>query len=165
MKKIYLAGGCFWGVEEYFSNIKGVISTRVGFANGFKPNPTYKEICETETGYVEACELLYDSETTSLENILAYMFKIIDPTSINKQGNDVGTQYRTGIYYKTDDIESHDMAIKFIQNQQKNYTDKIVVEVEQLTTFFLAKEEHQKYLKKNPNGYCHIPQKLIDELK
>lgn len=165
MKKIYLAGGCFWGVEEYFSHINGVISTRVGFANGFKPNPTYKEICETETGYSEACEIVYDNSIVSLETILNYMFKVIDPTSINKQGNDIGSQYRTGIYYQENDIESKEIALKFIENQQKNYNKPIVVEVEPLTTFFLAEEKHQQYLKKNPNGYCHIPQKLIDEVK
>lgn len=162
MKKIYIAGGCFWGVEEYFSYVKGVVSTKVGFANGFKPNPDFRNLCENEKGYAEACEIIYDESIISLENILHYMFKAIDPTSINKQGRNEGSKYRTGIYYV--DAKDKEISIEFIKNQQKNYKKKIVVEVEPLTTFFLAKDEQQQYLKKN-GGYCHIPQILIDELK
>lgn len=157
MKKIYIGAGCFWGVEEYFSYITGVISTKVGFANGFLPNPDYKSMVENPKGYAECCEITYDESIVSLKKLLEHLFKIINPTFIEN------FKYRSGIYWV--DINDKDIALNFIQNQQKNYKDKIIVEVGLLTTFFLAKKEHQQYLKKNPNGYCHVPQKLIDETK
>ncbi|MGG7177148.1 peptide-methionine (S)-S-oxide reductase MsrA [Clostridium paraputrificum] len=154
MKRIILAGGCFWGVEEYFSRIDGVTKTEVGYANGNIENPTYELVCRTNTGFAEAVYVEYDENEVSLKFILDKYFAIIDPTSLNKQGNDRGTQYRTGIYYY--DLNDINVIHKAIEEEQKKYDSKIVVEVEPLKNYYPAEEYHQSYLKKNPNGYCHI---------
>ena len=154
MKQIVLAGGCFWGVEAYFKRIKGIIQTKVGYTDGTTINPSYQEVCTGRTYHVEACELIYDEQVISLEKILKHLFSIIDPTVLNRQGNDVGTQYRTGIYYED---ESDAQVIRdFIQKEQANYEQMIVVEVKKQTTFYDAEEFHQDYLTKNPMGYCHV---------
>ena len=154
MKQIVLAGGCFWGVEAYFKRIKGIIQTKVGYTDGTTINPSYQEVCTGRTYHVEACELIYDEQVISLEKILKHLFSIIDPTILNRQGNDVGTQYRTGIYYEA---ESDAQVIRdFIQKEQANYEQMIVVEVKKQTTFYDAEEFHQDYLTKNPMGYCHV---------
>ena len=154
MKQIGLAGGCFWGVEAYFKRIKGIIQTKVGYTDGTTINPSYQEVCTGRTYHVEACELIYDEQVISLEKILKHLFSIIDPTVLNRQGNDVGTQYRTGIYYED---ESDAQVIRdFIQKEQANYEQMIVVEVKKQTTFYDAEEFHQDYLTKNPMGYCHV---------
>lgn len=162
MKKIYLGAGCFWGVEYYFKHIKGILNTKVGYANGLenKQNPTYKEVCSSDYNFVEVCYLEYDENIISLKEILAHFFRLIDPFSINKQGNDVGSQYRTGLYY----IESNDVKLikEFINFKQSKFDKKIVVEVLPLNNFYLAEDYHQKYLEKNPNGYCHIEIGLSD---
>lgn len=159
MKEIVFAGGCFWGVQAYFDTIDGVISTKVGYANGNKENPTYKEVCTNTTGFAEACYIKYDENMISLEELLKAYWRIINPTSINKQGNDIGTQYRTGIYYiDNDDLN---IIIKSRDNEQKKYEKPIVTEIEPLKNFYDAEEYHQKYLKKNPGGYCHIPRELL----
>ncbi len=151
MKEIALAGGCFWGVDEFFSRKEGVLSTKSGYSNGQVENPTYEEVC---TGHAETVYVQYDESRISLETILEKFFKVIDPTSLNKQGNDIGTQYRTGIYYIDEaDKEAID---QFIESRKSKYTRPIVVEVEPLRNFFDAEEYHQDYLKKNPRGYCHI---------
>ena len=154
MKKLVLAGGCFWGVEEYLSRIDGVVETKVGYANGITENPTYEEVCSGKTGHAEACYITYDENKISLTKLLDKYFEIIEPTSLNKQGNDIGSQYRTGIYY----IDENDKTIidKSKDNLQKLYTENIVTEVLPLKCFYDAEAYHQKYLKKNPNGYCHI---------
>lgn len=156
MKKIYLGAGCFWGVEYYFKHINGILKTNVGYANGNvdKINPTYKEVCSSEYNFVEVCYLEYDEEIISLKEILAHFFRLIDPFSINKQGGDIGIQYRTGLYF----VEDNDLEIinKFIEFKQSKFDRKIMVEVKKLNNFYLAEEYHQKYLEKNPNGYCHI---------
>lgn len=154
MREIALAGGCFWGVDEFFSRKEGVISTKSGYSNGHKANPTYEEVCTGTTGHAETVLITYDEEKISLETILLKFFKVIDPTSLNKQGNDIGTQYRTGIYF----IHSEDeiIARNFISKMQEKYLKPIVVEVEALRNFYDAEEYHQDYLKKNPRGYCHI---------
>lgn len=154
MREIALAGGCFWGVDEFFSRKEGVISTKSGYSNGHKANPTYEEVCTGTTGHAETVLITYDEEKISLETILLKFFKVIDPTSLNKQGNDIGTQYRTGIYF----IHSEDeiIARNFISKMQEKYSNPIVVEVEALRNFYDAEEYHQDYLKKNPRGYCHI---------
>ncbi len=154
MKKIYLAGGCFWGVEEYFSRINGVTDTTVGYANSDTLNPTYKQICEKEVKAIETVLLYFDENTVSLDLILDKFFAIIDPTSKDKQGEDIGYQYRTGIYY--DDIEFVPVINAKIEEIQKSYSSPIVTEVKLLENFFDAEEYHQDYLKKNPAGYCHI---------
>ncbi|KEI99757.1 methionine sulfoxide reductase A [Clostridium botulinum A2B3 87] len=154
MKEIVLAGGCFWGVEEYMSRIKGIVETKVGYANGIKENPNYEEVCSGTTGHAEACYIKYDESIISLEELLNKFWSIIDPTVLNKQGNDRGTQYRTGIFYL--DEKDLNVIIKSKSQEQKNYRKPIVTEVELLKCFYEAEEYHQKYLKKNPEGYCHI---------
>ena len=167
IKEIYLAGGCFWGVEEYFARIDGVIDSVSGYANGSFDNPTYENVCNN-SGHAETVHITYDSSKVSLDTLLKYYFRIIDPTSVNKQGNDRGIQYRTGIYYQND--EDKQIAINAIKEEQKKYSKPIVIEVEKLKRFDKAEEEHQDYLKKNPNGYCHINlnkanEAIIDEKK
>lgn len=154
IKSIYFAGGCFWGVEAYMEKIYGVIDSSSGYANGKTENPTYEDVVYRNTGHAETVHVKYDANKVSLETLIKYYFRIIDPTSINKQGNDIGTQYRTGIYY----TDSNDLPIieKEINEEQKKYNKKIVVEVSPLKRFDLAEEYHQDYLKKNPHGYCHI---------
>lgn len=159
MKSIVLAGGCFWGVEAYFKRVKGVLATRVGYAQGTKDNPSYKEVCEGDTGHAEVCDVIFDEEIISLEKILEHFFRIIEPTSLNKQGGDTGTQYRTGIYYNLND--DLDIIERVIGEEQKKYKEKIVTEVAPLDFFYDAEEYHQEYLVKNPSGYCHIDFSLI----
>ncbi len=154
MKKIVLAGGCFWGVEEFLSRLNGIIETEVGYANGRTENPTYEDVCHKNTYFAEVCLVKYNENETSLENILDEYWSIIDPTVLNRQGPDVGSQYRTGIYY-FDEIDLP-IILKSRDDQQKKYDKKIVTQVEPLINYYMAEEYHQKYLKKNPNGYCHI---------
>lgn len=154
MKKIVLAGGCFWGVEEFISRINGIISTEVGYANGRTENPTYEEVCTKNTFFAEVCFVEYDEKILSLDELLKEYWQIIDPTTLNRQGPDLGSQYRTGIYYI--DESDLDIILKSKENNQKNYEKKIVTEVLPLINYYRAEEYHQKYLKKNPNGYCHI---------
>jgi peptide-methionine (S)-S-oxide reductase len=152
MNKLVLAGGCFWGVEAYFAQLKGVVKTRVGYIDGNKTNPTYEEVCNGRATHAEAVELFYDD--LSLETILDHYFRIIDPTSLNKQGNDRGVQYRTGIY--TSSVSELERIAKWITNKQKEYNKPIVVQLKPESPFYEAETYHQEYLKKNPNGYCHI---------
>lgn len=154
MKEIVLAGGCFWGVEEYFSRVDGILKTEVGYANGDTENPDYEQVCRGITGYAEAVRLEFDEKLISLSQVLGKFFKIIDPTLLNRQGPDIGHQYRTGIYYIDEDDRG---LIDFDINElQKHYERPIVTEVEPLKNFYRAEEYHQDYLKKNPGGYCHI---------
>ncbi|MCM0647629.1 peptide-methionine (S)-S-oxide reductase MsrA [Clostridium swellfunianum] len=154
MKEVVLAGGCFWGVEEFFSRIKGVVETEVGYANGRTPNPTYEEVCYKNTYYAEVCRIKYDETKLSLQKLLERFWTIIDPTALNRQGNDIGSQYRTGIYYiDQDDLQA---IIQSKENEQKKYEKKIVTEIKSLENYYKAEEYHQRYLKKNPGGYCHI---------
>lgn len=154
MKNIVFAGGCFWGVEEFFSRINGVIKTEVGYANGRTENPTYEEVCHKNTYFAEACYVTYDESIISLDKLLNEFWSIIDPTTLNRQGNDIGSQYRTGIYYiDEDDLDIIDPSKKKIQNQ---YEKTVVTEIKPLENYYKAEEYHQKYLKKNPGGYCHI---------
>ena len=158
MKEIYLAGGCFWGVEEYFSRIEGVLDTDVGYANGKTENPTYKQVCTGITGHAETTHIKYDESKVSLKELLDRFFRIIDPTLLNRQGGDIGNQYRTGIYYV--DPEDFDIIQKVVDETQKKYTKKIVTEVMSIDKYFSAEDYHQDYLKKNPGGYCHIDMSL-----
>ncbi|SHI25126.1 peptide-methionine (S)-S-oxide reductase MsrA [Clostridium intestinale] len=154
MKKIVLAGGCFWGVEEYFSRINGVKETKVGYANGHKENPTYEEVCTGLTGHAEVIYIEYAKEEVTLDKILEKYFGIIDPTVLNRQGPDIGHQYRTGIYY----IDEEDLEVinEYKEKEQLKYDKPIVTEIEPLKCFYDGEEYHQSYLKKNPGGYCHI---------
>ncbi len=154
MSEIYLAGGCFWGTEKYFSAIRGVLSTQVGYANGNTENPTYEEVCYQNTGHVEAVRVVYDSAIIPLAFLLELYYESIDPVSINRQGGDYGTQYRTGIYY----INNGDFEViqASLAQLQERYEKPIAIEVEPLHNFSPAEEHHQKYLEKHPDGYCHI---------
>ena len=152
MSEIYLAGGCFWGLEEYFSRIKGVTDTTVGYANGQVESTNYQLIHQTD--HAETVQVTYDDNLVTLREILLYYFRVIDPLSINKQGNDIGRQYRTGIYY-TNDTDAPIIA-EVTKEQEEQFGQKIAVEVEPLRHYVLAEEYHQDYLKKNPGGYCHI---------
>ncbi|WP_371371789.1 peptide-methionine (S)-S-oxide reductase MsrA [Sporomusa aerivorans] len=154
MKKIWLAGGCFWGVEAYFQQLKGVLATKVGYGQGTRSNPTYEQVCSGATGHAEICEVTYDENAITLEKVLEHFFRIIDPTSLNRQGPDRGTQYRSGIYF-TDEPEKTTIAA-FIQKMQPGYQAPIVVEVEPLQSFYPAEDYHQNYLQRTPGGYCHI---------
>lgn len=160
--EIWLAGGCFWGVEAFLSKIPGVIYTEVGYANGNTENPSYEDVCTKETGHAEAVYLKYNPYKISLEKLLGYYFKIIDPTSLNRQGNDIGIQYRTGIYYKS--LEDKRIIENCINKLQLLSKKKILIEVLPLRNFFKAEEYHQNYLDKNPKGYCHIDLSLLDSL-
>ncbi len=163
MKEIYLAGGCFWGMQAYFDNIEGVTSTQVGYANGNIENPTYELVCHTDTGYAETLYIQYNPQVASLAFILNMYFQVIDPTVLNRQGHDIGSQYRTGIYYN-DDNDYNIIKEELIQ-LQKQYKDKIVVENKLLHNFYPAEKYHQDYLKKNPSGYCHISKTKIEQAK
>lgn len=164
-KRIVLAGGCFWGVEAYYQRLNGIIKTEVGYANGNIENPTYEQVCSGEATHAEVVSVVYDNSLISLEKVLEHFFRMIDPYSLNKQGNDVGIQYRSGIYYEND--EDHETVKTFIANKQKDTNKKIVVEVLKLQNYYLAENYHQDYLIKNPTGYCHIDLSLIrpEELK
>jgi len=154
MKNIVVAGGCFWGVDAYMSKVDGVVETKVGYANGKKKDPTYDEVCTGSTGHAEACLISYDEDITSLEKILSKFWGIIDPTVLNKQGPDIGSQYRSGIYYA--DKNDLDIILKTRDEVQSKYDKGIVTEIESLSCFYDAEDYHQKYLQKNPGGYCHI---------
>ena len=163
MKEIYLAGGCFWGTEHYLKQIHGVVATEVGYANGNGKNPSYEEVYTDTTGFVECVKVVYDPTILALEKIVELYFHSIDPLSLNKQGNDIGTRYRTGIYY----TEECDRAvIESVYNVvAKRLGEELVVELEPLHNFYSAEEYHQDYLDKNPAGYCHLPAFLFEYAK
>lgn len=157
-RTIYLAGGCFWGVEGYFKRINGVFKTQTGYANGKTADTDYSRIASTD--HAETVKIDYDISKISLEEILLHYFRIIDPSSVNKQGNDIGRQYRTGIYYENDeDLKT----IEKVMEYQRKKHGKIAVETQKLNNFVPAEEYHQDYLTKNPNGYCHVNLKLANE--
>ncbi|MGL4973450.1 MAG: peptide-methionine (S)-S-oxide reductase MsrA [Culicoidibacterales bacterium] len=163
MKRIILAGGCFWGVDAYFQQVHGVLHTRVGYAQGTVPFPSYEQVCTGTTGHAEVCEIEYDETQLPLELLLQHFFLIINPTVLNRQGNDRGHQYRTGVYYF--DVADREPIQIFLASQQPKYDKPIVVEVEPVKIFYIAEEYHQNYLKKNPHGYCHINLNLVDQLQ
>lgn len=154
MAEIYLAGGCFWGTEKYLDSVHGVQFTEVGYANGKTENPSYEDVCRKNTGHAETVHVVYDREELSLPFLLSIYYQAVNPTSVNKQGGDVGSQYRTGIYY----VEEADFPViqESIRALQTHYDKPIAIEVRPLENFYRAEEYHQKYLEKNPNGYCHI---------
>lgn len=155
MKEIYLAGGCYWGVEKYVSCIRGVVSTEVGFACGHVANPSYDQVKHTDTGHAETVRVCYDEAELSLRALLRLFFRIIDPTLLNQQGEDVGKQYRTGVYWTSPEDET--IVREELARLAQNYDAPLVVETQKLTCFYPAEEYHQKYLDKNPHGYCHVP--------
>ena len=158
---ISLAGGCFWGIEAYMKKLPGVYDTDVGYANGSTENPTYKQVCYDNTGHAETVKIVYDPMTISTEQLLDGFFKVVDPTSFNHQGNDSGSQYRSGIYYVDEADKS--IAEAAVERQQEKYTAPIVTEILPLDNFYPAEDYHQDYLDKNPGGYCHINLNDADE--
>lgn len=154
MKEIYLAGGCFWGVEKYLSGLDGVTRTNAGYANGKTENPSYEEVCGGQTGHAETVKVLYNPKILPLRRLLDLFYEVIDPTSVNRQGPDAGTQYRTGVYFT--DASDREAVVESIKELAKKYEKPIAVEVKELENYSPAEEYHQKYLEKNPGGYCHI---------
>lgn len=158
---IYLAGGCFWGLEKYFKLIRGVTDTQVGFVNGHTENPTYKEVYTDTTGYAECVKVVFDPAVLPLEKLLEFYFMAIDPTSENKQGEDRGTRYRCGIFYSPD--SPADMAvIREIHDRKEKEFGRIFVETGPMVNYTPAEEYHQDYLQKNPGGYCHLRPELYE---
>ena len=154
LRDIYFAGGCFWGVDAYFSLVPGVAETTSGYANGTTENPRYEDVCLGNTGYAETVRVRYDPDAVSLETLVDQYFGLIDPVSVNRQGNDAGTQYRTGVYY-VDDADLATLQNAFSQEEEA-VGQPLAVELEPLSTFAEAEEYHQDYLDKNPGGYCHV---------
>lgn len=159
-KVIFLAGGCFWGTEHFIKQIQGVISTETGFANGHTEHPTYKEVYTDTTGYAETVKVEYDADVVDLRFLLELYFKAIDPTSLNKQGEDEGTRYRTGIYY----TDCGDLPIiqQVFNEVAQQYDLPLAVEVLPLSNYYAADEYHQDYLDKHPDGYCHLSPALFE---
>ena len=163
MKKIYLAGGCFWGVEHFLSLINGVIETTVGYANSDIASPSYEDLKAHRSSASETVEVVYDENVISLNEILELFFMIIDPTLLDQQGHDIGHQYRTGIYY-VDEIDIETIR-KALESLSKKYDKPIVTELLPLDNFTVAEEYHQDYLIKNPQGYCHVNPKMFEIAK
>ena len=157
---IYFAGGCFWGTEHFMKQINGVIETQVGYANSIVPHPSYKEVCTGNTGAAETVKVVYDPAMVELGFLIDLYFMTIDPLSINRQGNDIGTQYRTGIFYESD--KDRPIIERKIEELAIRYEQPIAVEVKRIKNFYPAEEYHQDYLDKNPHGYCHIDPRLFD---
>lgn len=160
MKEIYFAGGCFWGTEHFFKQIRGVTDTQAGYANGHIANPTYREVCTDTTGFAEAVKVEYDPSLITLEQLIDLYFKTIDPLSLNRQGPDKGTQYRTGIYYT--DKQDASIVEKALKELASRYAAPVVVENELLRNFYTAEAYHQDYLEKHPDGYCHLSPELFE---
>ena len=158
-RTIYLAGGCYWGVEKFISCLKGVLETEVGFANGNTHAPTYQQVRYENTGHAETVRVVYDADVIPLKVLLRLFYKIIDPTMLDQQGEDVGHQYRTGVYFT--EQEDEPVIKASLEELAAAYDKPIVVEALPLEHFYSAEEYHQKYLDKNPGGYCHVPLDMI----
>jgi len=159
-EQIILGGGCFWGVQAYFKKVKGVTHTVVGYSGGYKKEPTYEEVCTGKTGHAEVVLITFDPNITDLYKILKHFFKIHDPSQKNRQGNDIGTQYRSAIYYFEDKQQE---LIDSVISELKKEGIEVVTEVERAKNFYKAEEYHQDYLDKNPGGYCHINLNKIED--
>ncbi|MDE6379563.1 MAG: peptide-methionine (R)-S-oxide reductase MsrB [Muribaculaceae bacterium] len=162
-KKIYLAGGCFWGTDHLFSLVDGVVKTTAGYANSVVPYPSYEQVCTGRTGAAETVEVVYDDTKVGLTDLLSIYFRSIDPTSLNRQGNDIGTQYRTSIYYT--DADDVPVVEAFEAMVQRRHKEPLAVEVAKLENFYPAELYHQEYLYKNPQGYCHVDPALFEEVR
>ena len=158
MRTIYLAGGCFWGMQQFFDQFPGVLRTETGYANGPDRAPTYQDVC-ADSGHAETLRIDYDESVISLPRLLEYYFMVIDPLSVNRQGHDEGIQYRTGIYYPDPALLPEIEEV--YRAEEEKAGAKLAVELEPLRNFFPAEEYHQKYLEKNPGGYCHIPRSMM----
>ena len=160
-RDIWLASGCFWGAQKFFKRLEGVTFTEVGFANGKLENPTYEEVYTDRTGHAECVHVRYDPARISLEKLVEQYFRIIDPMSLNKQGEDTGTRYRTGVYYRDAENDLPVLREVFQRVCDKLGVAKLAVELLHLDCFYPADEYHQDYLDKNPNGYCHLDPSLF----
>lgn len=160
MKEIYFAGGCFWGTQHFLRQINGVVSTEAGYANGNTENPLYEQVYTDKTGFAETVRVEYDPAVISLSALVELYFRSIDPTSLNRQGGDVGTRYRTGIYYTSP--EDYPIIKAVYDKEALDNKAPIVVELEVLRNYYKAEEYHQDYLIKHSDGYCHIPLALIE---
>ncbi len=157
---IILAGGCFWGVEELFQNLEGVVETEVGYAGGFTENPTYETVSTGLTGHAESVKITFDNSKISLEKILKFFFTIHDPTQLNRQQNDVGTQYRSEIFYFNEEQKHKAQDIIKKAEELNIYKSKIQTKISLASKFYKAEKYHQNYLKNNPDGYtCHYIRK------
>ena len=154
METIYFAAGCFWGVQDKFKNTPGVIETSSGYMGGSVENPTYKQVCTGDTGHAEVVEVKFDSQVISLEQLLGIFWDLHDPTSLNKQGPDLGTQYRSAIFYTNE--EQLQLVNKSKDLVQPKFKNQIVTEVTLAPTFYPAEEYHQCYLEKNGKGSCKL---------
>jgi len=163
IKEIYFAGGCFWGTEHLFQQVRGVVATEVGYANGKIKNPTYEQVVSHTTGFTETVKVKYDADEVDLKLLIDLYFKSIDPTTLNRQGNDVGDNYRSGIYFT--DKETAAVVKSEVEKLAKNYSKKVVVETTILKNFYKAEDYHQDYLDKNPGGYCHIEPGIFEEAR
>ncbi len=155
-EKAIFAAGCFWGVEAAFRKVKGVISTRVGYIGGHFDNPTYEDVCSHKTGHAEAVEIIYDPSIISYEELLKVFWKIHDPTTLNRQGWDFGTQYRSAIFYHNDEQKAEALASKEKMEKSGIYIKKIVTEIIPATKFYEAEEYHQQYYERNKRRYLFI---------
>jgi len=163
MKEIYFAGGCFWGVEHFFKGVDGVSEAMPGYANGNTENPTYKEVYTDTTGFAETVRVRYNPERVSLEFLLRLFFTVTDPLTLNRQGHDEGTRYRSGVFYVNE--EDRAMAETVFSEVSAKLGVPLVTELEPLKNFYSAEEYHQNYLDKNPEGYCHLPIKTFAYLR
>ena len=167
-KEIYLAGGCFWGTELYTSLVYGVVSAESGYANGATSHPSYREVC-SGSGHAETVHIVYDPAKVSLDQLLLAFYDSIDPTAKDRQGNDIGRQYRSGIYYvpNADGAESADAAVirASLEALQQRIGKPVAIEMGPIVNFYRAEDDHQEYLVKNPNGYCHISPALIAQMR
>jgi len=163
MKEIYFAAGCFWGAQHFFAGVDGVREAVAGYANGNGENPRYEEVYTDTTGFAETVRVRYDETRISLPQLTELYFTIINPLTLNRQGGDIGTRYRTGVYYK----EEADKALiqPVFEAEARRLGAPLVVELEPLRNFYLAEERHQDYLDKNPDGYCHVPLKTFRYLR
>lgn len=157
---IYLAGGCFWGAQRYFDCLPGVVRTQVGYANGSTAAPTYEQVKYEHTGHAETVQVVFDPDVIPLPELLEQFYKVIDPLAVNRQGEDVGVQYRTGVYYA--DPAQRPAVEASLAALQRRYDQPLAVEAMPLANFYTAEEYHQKYLEKNPGGYCHISPAMFE---
>lgn len=156
-ERTILAGGCFWGMQQIYRSIPGVIKTRVGYSGGTLDNPSYNLITGGKTGHAESVEIIFDPKVITFREILSYFFRMHDPTTLNRQGNDIGTQYRSAIFYTSEEQKEVALKVKEEVDKSKKWPKPIVTEITQAKEFFEAEDYHQDYLVKNPRGYsCHF---------
>jgi len=156
MAVLYFAGGCFWGIEHAFRQLDGVLETTAGYANGHVDNPSYFDVKHGDTGHKETVEVVYDPSVVSVQTLMKAFFILIDPERDDGQGNDIGDQYRTGVYYPADAEPALVEVLKAEFGAERTKHSRFFTELAPLSSFFKAEEYHQDYLVKNPTGYCHV---------